>query len=291
MSTTVYDDVFRTMVQKMPRLFIALINEVFSTDYPDDVEFEQLRNEHYEENGKIITDSIFKIRRRIFHIEIQSTEDEKIAIRMIEYDFAIGLEAAQNDGAPYKVELPESCVIYLRNNDKTPDYLDVDVTFDGNILPYRTKVIKVQDYTKDELFKKKLLLLLPFYILRYEKYLNNTRQEAIIREQFLNDYRDIVDQSEGNLGEVDFKKLMQLIITIMEHVFDDKSKLGKEAEKIMGGGKVLDLLPEEVIEERDQLRIEVSALKKDKAKAEKEKQKAEKEIEQYRKLYGPLQKK
>ena len=39
---------------------------------------------------------------------------------------------------------------------------------------------------------------------------NNTRKEAIIREQFLNDYRDIVDQSEGNLGEVDFKKLMQL---------------------------------------------------------------------------------
>ena len=76
MSTTVYDDVFRTMVQKMPRLFIALINEVFSTDYPDDVEFEQLRNEHCEENGKIITDSIFKINRRIFHIEIQSTGDE-----------------------------------------------------------------------------------------------------------------------------------------------------------------------------------------------------------------------
>ncbi len=59
----------------------------------------------------------------------------------------------------------------------------------------------------------------------------------------------------------------------------------------MGGGKVLDLLPEEVIEERDQLRIEVSALKKDKAKAEKDKLKAEKEIEQYRKLFGPLPKK
>ncbi len=127
MSTTVYDDVFRTMVQKMPRLFIALINEVFNTDYPDDVEL-------------------------------------------------------QNNGAPYKVELPESCVIYLRHNDKTPDYLDVDVTFDGKILPYRTKVIKVQDYTKDELFKKKLMLLLPFYILRYEKYLNDSRQEAVVCE-------------------------------------------------------------------------------------------------------------
>ncbi len=104
---------------------------------------------------------------------------------------------------------------------------------------------------------------------------------------------------------------MQLIITIMEHVFDDKSKLGKEAEKIMGGGKVLDLLPEEVIEERDQLRIDNLELKKhnvkleeERIKAEKDKQKAEKdkekalsdrekmkkENEMYRKLFGPLPK-
>lgn len=73
----------------------------------------------------------------------------------------------------------------------------------------------------------------------------------------------------------------------------------------MGGGKVLDLIPEDVIEERDQLKIEVSVLKKDKAesdralarvekekeKAQKDKEKAEKEIEQYRKLFGPLPKK
>jgi hypothetical protein len=85
--------------------------------------------------------------------------------------------------------------------------------------------------------------------------------------------------------------LMQLIITIMEHVFDDKSKLGKEAEKIMGGGKVLDLLPEEVIEERDQLRIDNLELKKHNVRLEEERIKAEKEIEQYRKLFGPLPKK
>ena len=67
-----------------------------------------------------------------------------------------------------------------------------------------------------------------------------------------------------------------------------------------------------MIEERDQLKIEVSVLKKDKAesdralarvekekekaqkdkeKAQKDKEKAEKEREQYRKLFGPLPKK
>ena len=45
---TIFDDVFRTMVQKMPKLLIPLINEVFQTDYSEDEAFEQLRNEHEE---------------------------------------------------------------------------------------------------------------------------------------------------------------------------------------------------------------------------------------------------
>ena len=53
--STVFDDVFRTIAQKMPQLLIPLINEVFHTNYSEDEDFEQLRNEHYEKYGKIIT--------------------------------------------------------------------------------------------------------------------------------------------------------------------------------------------------------------------------------------------
>lgn len=38
MNNTIFDDVFRTMVEKIPRLVIPLINEVFHTSYPEDVE-------------------------------------------------------------------------------------------------------------------------------------------------------------------------------------------------------------------------------------------------------------
>ena len=30
---TIFDDVFRTMIQKMPKLLIPVINEAFGTDY------------------------------------------------------------------------------------------------------------------------------------------------------------------------------------------------------------------------------------------------------------------
>lgn len=45
-NNTIFDDVFRTMVEKMTYLVVPLINEVFHTAYPEDVKIVQLRNEH-----------------------------------------------------------------------------------------------------------------------------------------------------------------------------------------------------------------------------------------------------
>ena len=62
--STIFDDVFRTIAQKMPQLLIPLINEVFHTSYSEDEPFEQLRNEHYEKFGTVITDSFRIIMKR-----------------------------------------------------------------------------------------------------------------------------------------------------------------------------------------------------------------------------------
>ena len=53
MNNTIFDDVFRTMVEKMPRLVIPLLNEVFGTTYPEDTEIIQLRNEHQDGTGEL----------------------------------------------------------------------------------------------------------------------------------------------------------------------------------------------------------------------------------------------
>lgn len=89
MNNTIFDDVFRTMVEKIPQLAIPLINEVFQTSYPENVEMVQLRNEHHQENGEIITDSCLRIGRKLYHIECQSVDDTTMAIRMIEYDLPL----------------------------------------------------------------------------------------------------------------------------------------------------------------------------------------------------------
>ena len=74
MNNTIFDDVFRTMIEKIPQLAIPLINEVFQTSYSEDVEIIQLQNEHHQENGEIITDSCLRIGKKLYHIECQSTD-------------------------------------------------------------------------------------------------------------------------------------------------------------------------------------------------------------------------
>ena len=236
---TVYDDVFRTMAQKMPWLFVALINEVFGTNYPDDVKLIQLRNEFIEENGKVVTDSIFRIEDKTFHIECQSNPDGTMAIRMFEYDFAIALEKAINEGSPYEIQLPESCVLYLRHNDKTPDELHVMVTSGKESLTYRTQVIKVQNYSKDDIFKKKLLLFFPYYIMRYENEFNELESDKEKRKDLINEYREIVGKLDDSLEDSQFTDLVGLMMKIADYAIP-KGIIRREVREVMGG-KVLTL--------------------------------------------------
>ena len=114
---TIFDDVFRTMAQKMPFLMIPLINEAFGTEYGENQTFEQLRNEFFESYGKIISDSILKIDENIYHIECQSRRDGGMAIRMLEYDMAIALEHTMSDeDGRISIRFPKSCVVYIRNH-------------------------------------------------------------------------------------------------------------------------------------------------------------------------------
>lgn len=169
-NNTIFDDVFRTMVEKMTYLLVPLINEVFHTSYPKDVKIVHLRNEHQLEDGELITDAQLLIGDKVYHIECQSTDDITMAIRMFEYDFAIALESRRRVGRKFYVEFPRSCVIYLRSTKNTPDVEEVELLLpDGQVCVYRVPTVKVERYTKDSIFEKNLLMLLPFYVMRYEE--------------------------------------------------------------------------------------------------------------------------
>ncbi len=227
---TIFDDVFRTMEEKMPYLIVPLINEVFHTSYPEDVKIVQLRNEYQLENGELITDARFLIEGKVYHIECQSTDDTTMAIRMIEYDFAIALENGWRAGRKYYLEFPRSCVVYLRCTGNTPDFLEVEMQFpDGQKCTYKVPAVKVENYTKDKIFEKKLLMLLPFYVMRYEEAADMIDKDPEKLQELLEEYEDIRIKLEEELsisGRAElYTDLNKLIIGISDYIFREEKNV------------------------------------------------------------------
>ena len=257
MNNTIFDDVFRTMIEKMPYLAVPLINEVFHTSYPQDVPIIQLRNEHRQENGEIITDSCLKIGDKLYHIECQSTDDTTMAIRMIEYDFSIAVENAHKQGRRYRMDFPRSCVLYLRSGNNTPDFLGVEMALaDGNIVLYQISTIKLETYTKDSIFEKNLLMLLPFYIMRYEKNIHEMSENPEMFQSLLNDYEEIRINLERELSGADktalYMNLNKLIIKIADYICQSEEVVRKGIGEVMGG-KVLELESERLRAEGEKI--------------------------------------
>ena len=243
-NNTIFDDVFRTMLEKMPHLIIPLINEVFGTDYPDDIPIVQKRNEHLTATGIIITDSHLFIADKIYHIECQSTSDSAMVIRMIQYDFATALEYVKKENGKYRIYFPQSCVLYLRGKNG-PDFLEMELVMpDGQLVNYKVPVIRAERYTSDMIFQKKLLFLLPFYIIRYEKSVKKIEEDDAAFQTLIAEYGEIGKKLEKEFlaegKEREYRDLIGLIDRILDYVCKESSRARKGIGDIMGG-QVLEL--------------------------------------------------
>jgi hypothetical protein len=112
---------------------------------------------------KIITDMLFSIGFHLYHIECQSKKDGRMILRMFEYDTAIAVEHAEEKDGIMEIRFPESCVVYIKNHTSLKSHHEMNVIFpDGQSIRYKVPILKVQDYTVDDMFQKRLVALLPF---------------------------------------------------------------------------------------------------------------------------------
>jgi len=135
--------------------------------------------------------------------------------------------------------------LFLRNSENTPDYLEADVIFpDEQTHVYSIPTIKMSDYTKDSIFEKNLLMLLPFYIMRYEKKGHDLSENPELFQILLNEFEEIRVNLEKELTETGkselYTDLTKLIVKIADYIFRKEANIRKGIGDIMGG-KVLEL--------------------------------------------------
>ena len=100
------------------------------------------------------------------------------------------------------------------------------------------------DYTKDSIFEKNLLMLLPFYIMKYEKKGHDFNNNPELFQVLLNEYEEIRVNLEKELTETGkselYTDLTKLIVKMADYIFRKEEDVRKGIGDIMGG-KVLEL--------------------------------------------------
>ena len=255
MNSTIFDDVLRTVQERRPELLIPLINEVFHTSYGDTMQVTRLPEEYQKVISKVVADSCNKLGEHIYHFECQSTKDGTIMIRMMEYDFMIALANSKWHKNKKRLKLPRSCIIYLRAKDTTmkEDTLEMELQ-DGNVVRYKVPILIVRNYSIEEIFEKRLLILLPYYIIKYEKELptiagNEARLQALEQEYRYITYR--LEQMTKEDNTALFKDMMQMIRRVMDYILRKNEDVKERMADTMGG-KVMWLPSDELRKARNE---------------------------------------
>ena len=226
-SATPYDDAFRTMETKCDDLLIPFVNHIFGENYDKGAVINRLRNEEYIEHKdksleKRITDSSFEIRYedavKRYHLECESSRyDESILIRIFEYDSQIARADSEGDRYKVRFRFPNSGLLILRRSRNTPEAAVIELEMpDGKETSYEIPVLRMWDYSIDDIFENKLYMLIPFYIFNYEGKLKSIDDSDEKTEQLIDEYKRIIarlkkENDNGNLSSVSLGVIIKMI--------------------------------------------------------------------------------
>lgn len=239
----IYDKVFKKILTLSSKAVINLINGLFDTDYPTDstVSYNWTEFEN-NELRRILADTILTINGKYsYHMEAQMTEDEDIIFRVFDYGYG---HADRNrryavnmltDEKGYIEEnsiesgcellFPEPKIIYLYASAKAPNEYHLRLNFgsQGSFL-YKVSTFKFLETSLEELNSKKMIILIPFQLLKLRKLMKKERSEENLKAlQYLIEH-DIIESIEQNLTlnnitPDDARRLKQLTHRLYQHIY------------------------------------------------------------------------
>ncbi len=83
-----------------------------------------------------------------------------LSIRLFEYDAQIALDEGETTEETLTVTFPNTTVLCLRTYKKTPDKMKYVIVTSGGTVQYDIPIMKVQKYSLDDNFEKRLLMLI-----------------------------------------------------------------------------------------------------------------------------------
>ena len=248
----IYDGAFRTILNDCRKLVIPVINEIFDESFTGEEEIQFYPNEHFidQQNGadkERITDTNFTIigkTQKKYHLECESSlPDGKITVRIFEYDAQIALDEGEVTEETLTVTFPNTAVLYLRTYKKTPDRMKYVIVTPGGTVQYDIPIMKVQNYTLDDIFEKRLLMLIPFYIFSYENCFPEYNGNGQRLEELKAEYQDILErldglEQQGFIGAFDKRTIIELSGDVIREIAQKYENVQKGVGDMMRGAMI-----------------------------------------------------
>jgi hypothetical protein len=218
---------------------VGFINGSFGAHHPPGsaVAFQPTESIVKTADGKMqrqTSDMILTVDGKPYVIEVQTGDDETIALRVFEYglSYAIKGRTINDNGELIEVTLPRGMVIYWEGSGRTPDKATFRIkTPEGKTLDYEITVLKVLDHALAELDRRNLSLISPFYLLKVRREVKKgvsperlkelARTTGKIEREMVNLFTQA--RTEGRLSDGD-------VVLLESHILDLHEKLYKEYE-------------------------------------------------------------
>ncbi len=113
----------------------------------------------------------------------------------------------------------------------------------GGMVQYDVPIMKVQKYSLDDIFEKRLLMLIPFYIFSHEKsfpeYNSNEQKLAELKAE----YQKILEkldglEQQGVIGAFDKRTIIELSEDVIKEIAQKYENVQKGIGDIMGGALI-----------------------------------------------------
>ena len=269
----IYDKAFKRILTLSDKAVINLINGLFGTNYPANSKITYNWTEHEDKELKrTLSDSILTINGRdIYHIEAQMTEDEEIVFRVFEYGFGHAYKNRTYEDGSETMIFPRPCIIYLDEGkkDTIPDEYTLVLKFENQgKFSYKVPVFKLQTASLQELNDKKLIVLLPFLLLKLRKKIEKIRSKENMEELqklVVNDIIGAIHKNEelGNLSCSDALDLIDLTTRLYMKIYSKYKEMEDFTMRMVDQSlelasdkyeKTVEELEEEIVELKDIIR-------------------------------------
>ncbi len=279
----IFDKVFKKILTLSTKAVINLINGLFETYYPEDSTITYNWTEFMDtELRRTLADTIITINgRHSYHIEAQMEKDEDIVFRVFEYGYHHADHMRASDTDYYVLHFPEPKIIYLYATKDIPNtyILRLDFGTQG-YFDYEVPVFKYLETSLEELNQKKLIILIPFQLLKLRKLLQKNRSSENLQALRNLIQYDILgsiatNYELGNISMNDAYKLQQLTRQLYNYIYAHYAEM-EDLNDMTDESLLLDI---DIIEKQYEKTIEKILAEKESELAEKNSILAEKDAE------------